>query len=284
MARPGTLIIGSGGMLGCELVAACRRRGVDARGIDGPVELDITDADAVKRVLGGDPRQVVINATGYTDVNGAESDPETAMQVNQAGPRNLARVCRSIGATLVHYSTDFIFDGSVDRPLRPDDPPNPINIYGVTKLAGEREVVDSGCDHLVLRTSWLFASQGCNFVRTVLDLAAERDCLEMVDDQQGCPTYAADLAEMTLGLLDAEARGTLHVANGGRASWYDFAVAICEMARLDCTIRRCSMSDYPQAAARPPFTVLDLSRTEAIIGPPRHWRDALADCLVRSAT
>lgn len=268
-------------MLGREIVAACQRRGAGLRIIEGAADLDITDAPAVHRTLVAERPRVVINAAGYTDVDCAESDPEAAARVNHAGVRNLAHACEAVGATLVHFSTDFVFDGSVESPRRPDDAPQPINAYGVTKLAGERAVAAGGCDHLLIRTSWLFAPHGRNFVRTVLDLVRRRPRLNIVDDQRGSPTYARDLAEMTLDLLDCGARGTLHAANAGAATWYELARATCELAGIDCDIRSCSTSDFPQSARRPRYTVLDLSDATDLIGPPRHWRGALAECLHR---
>ncbi|MHC4767612.1 MAG: SDR family oxidoreductase, partial [Planctomycetota bacterium] len=163
MTQSGTVIIGSTGMLGCELVVACRRRGTEARGLVGPDEIDITDEHAVREILARERPSIVINATGYTDVDGAEAEPQAADQINRVGPAHLARACREAGALLVHYSTDYVFDGRLDRPYRPDDTPNPINAYGRSKLAGEQEITDVGCRHLLIRTSWLFAPHSRNF-------------------------------------------------------------------------------------------------------------------------
>ena len=272
------VIIGTDGMLGREVATACERRNLGARTFGGPHELDITDTSQVHSVLSEAPCSVVINAAGYTDVDGAESEPELADQVNRVGPANLARACHDIGAVLVHYSTDYVFDGRADRPYRTDDPPHPINAYGRSKLAGEREVV-AGSRHLLIRTSWLFAPHGRNFVRTILDRAARRGELTVVEDQVGRPTYAADLAEATLDLLQRGVEGTVHAANGDQCSWFELAAAIVQLAGLPCTVRPCPTSDMPRPAPRPAYSVLDLSSSTAVIGEPRSWRDALARCL-----
>lgn len=281
MSNSGILIIGSTGMLGRELAAECARRGADARGLAGPDDLDVTDPAAVADALRRESPAVVINATGYTDVDGAETNRELADRVNGAGPGNLARVCRDLDALLVHFSTDYVFDGRAGRPYLVDDEPNPISAYGRSKLAGEHAIVESGCRHLLIRTSWLFAAHGRNFVRTILDLAGRRPALNVVDDQHGRPTYGPDLARMTLDLIDRGAHGTWHAANDGHCTWCDLANAIVEHAQSTCEICPCPTSAYPLPAPRPAFSVLDLAATAALIGPPRHWKDAVADCVGR---
>jgi dTDP-4-dehydrorhamnose reductase len=275
------VILGSTGMLGRELVAACRRHGPEARALAGPDELDITDQHAVRKLVTDPGPPVVINATGYTDVDGAEAEPAAADRINRIGPAHLARACRDAGTLLVHYSTDYVFDGRSDRPYRPDDTPNPISTYGRSKLAGEREITASGCRHLLIRSSWLFAPHGRNFVRTVLDLAAQRAELDVVDDQHGRPTYAADLARMTLQLLERGAHGIYHAANDGWCNWFELAGAIVQRKKLACRVRPCTTADTSRPAARPRYSVLDLAGTASLVGKPRHWKDALADCLDR---
>jgi len=283
MTQAGTVIIGSTGMLGRELVAACGDRGLEARGLVGPDEIDITDEHAVRAILARERPSIVINATGYTDVDGAEAESQAADQINRVGPGHLARSCREAGALLVHYSTDYVFDGRSQRPYRPDDTPNPVNAYGRSKLAGEREITELGCRHLIIRTSWLYAHHSRNFVRTIFDLAAKRPALDVVDDQCGRPTYAPDLASMTLQLLDHGAEGTVHAANDGQCTWFDLAGAIVERSGLPCRVRPCTTADMPRPAARPKYSVLDLEGTAALVGRPRHWTEALADCLERLA-
>ncbi len=278
MNRP-LLVIGSAGMLGRALVAECARRGIDARAAPGKEAVDVSDEEAVRNLLYTEAPRLVINATGYTDVDGAEEEPAAADQVNRVGADILARMTRELGALLIHYSTDYVFDGRASTPYRVDDPPNPSNVYGTSKLAGERAVVASGCRYLLLRTSWLFAPHGRNFVRTILEHARVKPTLDVVDDQYGRPTYAADLARMTLDLVDRGAEGVFHAANGGQCSWYELAAAIGDLAGLECEIRPCPTSAHPRPALRPGYSVLDLSSTVALIGEPRPWRAALADCL-----
>ena len=170
MIDRGLVIIGTSGMLGGELEAACNVRGLDPRSFPGRRALDITDAARVTDCLAELRPSVVVNATAYNDVDGAESQPDAADRTNRVGPANLARASKAIGALLVHYSTDYVFDGRAERPYRVDDPPDPLNAYGRSKLAGEQAIAATGCRHLIIRTSWLFAAGGRNFVRTILDL------------------------------------------------------------------------------------------------------------------
>jgi dTDP-4-dehydrorhamnose reductase len=283
MSRSGIVVIGSTGMLGRELMSACRRREQEARGFAGPDEIDITDERAVRTLIAREDPSVVINATGYTDVDGTEADPETADLVNRAGVAHLARACRDAGALLVHFSTDYVFNGRANRPYLPNDRTEPINAYGRSKLAGERAITAAGCRALLIRSSWLFAPHGHNFVRTILTLAAERPTLDVVDDQRGRPTYAADLAQITLRLLDRGGRGVYHAANDGQCTWFELAEAVVEGAALPCAVRPCRTADSPRPAARPAYSVLDLGGTASLVGRPRHWKEALADCLGRLA-
>jgi dTDP-4-dehydrorhamnose reductase len=279
MRRPRIAIIGSTGMLGRALMSACLHRDQIVRGFAGPDEIDITDEHAVRMLVAREAPAVVINATGYTDVDGAEADPESADLVNRVGAAHLARACRDAGILFVHYSTDYVFDGRADHPYRPHDDTGPLGVYGRSKLDGEREVTAAGCPYLLIRASWLFAPHGHNFVRTILDLAARRPTLDVVDDQRGRPTYAPDLARMTLRLLDRGGRGIYHAANDGQCTWFGLARAAVRGAGLACEVRPCRTADMPRPAARPAYSVLDLAATAALIGRPRHWKDALAECL-----
>ncbi|TDI45232.1 MAG: dTDP-4-dehydrorhamnose reductase [Acidobacteria bacterium] len=279
MSNSGILIIGSTGMLGRELAAECARRGTDCRNLVGPDDLDVTQAAAVSETLRREMPAVVINATAYTDVDGAEANRAEADLVNGAGPGNLARVCRELDCMLVHFSTDYVFDGRAGRPYLVDDEPDPINAYGRSKLLGDRAIAEAGCRHLLIRTSWLFAAHGHNFVRTILRLAGRQPTLNVIDDQHGRPTYCPDLARMTFDLVDRGAQGTWHAANDGHCTWFDFATAIVGQAGSACEVRRCPTTDHPRPAPRPAFSVLDLSATTALIGCSRHWSDAVADCV-----
>ena len=270
-------VIGSSGMLGQELVRSCTKRDMDLHNYSGSESLDVTNSDAVSKAIRG--FDVVINSSGYTDVDGAESDSESAMKVNQLGPKNLAKACLENNALLVHYSTDYIFNGASIAAHRIDDEPGPCNIYGLSKLAGEKAIRETGCKHLIIRTSWLFAAHSKNFVRTIFRESQLRDTLKVVSDQVGRPTLCSDLAQQTLDILASSAQGTFHVTNGGSCSWYEFAKEIISLMGNNCIVQPCKTSDFPRPAARPGNSVLDLGKTIKLIGKPRDWKIALGDCI-----
>ena len=287
MREPCVLLFGATGMLGREIASACRRRGVPLVTGAGRRDCDITNLRDVRDVLDELRPTMVINAAGYTDIDGAETDFESALETNGIGVGHLAHACRSTGALLVHFSTDLVFSGDAGRRYHPSDEPDPINSYGLSKLAGEQAILASGCEYLIIRSGWLYAPHGRNFVRFMLHAARQRDILNMVDDQYGQPTSCADLAVMTLRLIAAAARrterkpmrGVYHAANGGACTWCDFARAIVKMAGIACEVHPCSTSAALRPAPRPHDCVLDLSETSLLIGPPRHWRDALRECV-----
>lgn len=273
------LIIGCGGMLGRELAKACQRRGRPTRLLLGPEEIDVTDRDAVRSAIEGVQPALVLNATGYTDVDGAESDPVTADLVNCAGAAYLAESCLSAGALLVHYSTDYVFDGQALAPYPVQAPTAPQCVYGVTKLAGENAIRAIAGEHLIIRSSWLYAPHGRNFVGSILKLARRRSEISVVTDQIGRPTSCVDLAVMTLDLIDAGARGVFHAANDGFCSWHELAEFIVEHAGEDCIVKPCSTKEFPRPAKRPAYSVLDLTETIRLIGTPPHWKEAVSVCV-----
>lgn len=273
------VLLGSSGMLGQELLSACRARGCSPITFADSTVLNVTDHDAVREELFVIRPSVIINATGYTNVDQAEAEHDLAAAVNHGAVANLANIARELDATLVHYSTDYVFDGEANLPYAVDATTAPLNMYGRTKLDGERAIVKSGCEYLIIRTSWLYAPHGANFVNTILRLASERESLRVVTDQRGRPTLCADLAQITCRLLDAGARGVMHGTNEGDCSWFEFAEAIVETAGLDCRIEPTVTAEFPRPARRPRFSVLDLTEANDLIGFGRHWRDALADCI-----
>ncbi len=273
------LILGSTGMLGRAMTAAVSRAGLEARTASRP-RLDLTDPASIDAAIDGSC-PVVINCTAYTDVDGAESHEELARSINATGVSHLARRCASRGAMLVHYSTDYVFDGAGTAPYPTDQPRHPINAYGRTKAEGEAAIEASGVRYLILRTSWLYAPWGKNFVRTIARVAAARPTLRVVNDQRGRPTSAESLAEMTLAMLRARACGIHHGTDGGECTWFDFAGAIVAGLGLPCTVEPCTTADFPRPAPRPAYSVLDLSRTQELIGPIPLWRERLADVLNR---
>jgi len=265
------LVVGAKGMLGSDLLALLGERG---RGVDLP-EIDITDILSVQRVLTTLKPTVVVNCAAYTDVDGCEDNSDTAMQVNAEGVAFLAMISREIGAKLVQVSTDYVFDGSKGSPYREDDLPRPLNVYGESKLAGELNV-DVNPDNLVVRTQWLYGLQGKNFVETMLRLAQEKDCLSVVDDQLGAPTWTVDLAKGIIALIDADCRGTYHVANSGSTSWHDFAKAIFSEAGLTVQVEPITTRQLNRPARRPLYSTLDCGKlatdTGLVLQP---WQDAL---------
>lgn len=283
------LLAGANGQLGLDLA----RRAAETDGVElharGRDTLDITDAAAVQQAVEAVRPDWVINAAAYTAVDRAESEPEAAFAVNRDGAANLARAAATQGARMLQVSTDYVFDGELGRPYRPNDTPNPINVYGESKLAGERAVDAALGDHaLILRTAWVYAAHGQNFLRSMLRLMAEREELGVIEDQIGTPTSTLGLAETVLAAVRQGLTGTHHWTDAGVASWYDFAVAIRDEAHalgMDtarCRIRPISWEEYPTAARRPANSRLDKSTLREQLGRPgAPWRDALRSTLGR---
>ncbi|GAB1353743.1 dTDP-4-dehydrorhamnose reductase [Erysipelotrichia bacterium] len=278
------MIAGMGGQLGFELKRTTPENVV----LFAPTEadLDITSRDSVFACITKEQPAVIINCAAYTAVDKAESEIEKAYAVNQTGPRYLAEAARQHNALLVHISTDFVFDGSQGRPYSIEDRPNPLSVYGKSKLAGENEVVNSGAEAFIVRTAWLYSSHGNNFVKTMLRLMKERESIGVVADQIGTPTWANSLAQVIWQLIDRNARGLFHWSDAGVASWYDFAVAIQEEAHAlgllqkQIPIKAIATTDYPLPATRPGFSVLDKTATCRSIGrQPDHWRTNLRQML-----
>ncbi len=279
-ASRSVLVLGARGMLGRELVDEFRKRLDDTAGqrVVGwdLAELDIRDRDAVFKALRGLHPSAVINAAAYTDVDGCETNIEEAMAVNAKGPGHIAEACAEIGATLVHFGTDFIFGGRTDRPYRPDDRANPLSVYGRSKWEGEKAIRAAGRYHLIVRTSWLFGRHGRNFAEAILARARAGQSLSVVADQIGRPTLACDLAEAVVRLLDAWALGTFHFANSGQCSWFEFAKEIVKQAGIDAPVQPITSEQLNRPARRPAYSVLDTSRYVELTGHvPAPWQDAL---------
>lgn len=269
------LVVGANGMLGRDLMALLgdRARGVD---IDG---IDITDLQSTERVVRALHPSVVVNCAAYTDVDGCETNIETAMQVNGEGVAHLAMATRMIGARLVHISSDYVFDGAKGSPYLEDDPTHPLNVYGESKLAGELNAAFNP-DHIIVRTQWLYGLHGKNFVETMLRLACERDELAVVDDQIGSPTWTVDLARAIIALIDHNCSGIYHAANAGYCSWNEFARAIFAETALDVSVKAMSTEQLNRPARRPLYSTLDCGKIERDAGfRPQSWRDALRSYL-----
>jgi len=265
------LVVGNKGMLGQELMGLF---GSAARGVDVG-EIDITDLESVQRVLVTLKPRIVINAAGYTDVDGCEANSELALQVNGEGVAHLAMISREIRAKLVHVSTDYVFDGRKGSPYQEDDAPAPLSIYGESKLAGELNACFNP-DHLVVRTQWLYGHGGKNFVETMLKLAGERNELGVVDDQIGSPTWTYDLALAIKSLIDKDCRGIYHAANSGFVSWNGFAREIFRLSGLDIKVKPMSTEQLGRPAPRPLYSTLDCSKLAEETGfVAEPWQEAL---------
>ena len=286
------LVTGANGQLGRELRAAAtngRDRFVftDVSSVQGleTVYLDITNIDAVRIICDSEKIDVIVNCAAYTNVDKAEDDSASAMALNSAAAGNLATVAAERGATLIHISTDYVFQGDRPEPCREDWPTSPLGVYGSTKVLGERKIAESGCESIIFRTAWLYSSYGKNFVKTMLQLTAERDSLKVVFDQVGTPTYAKDLAGLILKVIREDKlglTGIYHYSGEGAISWYDFAIAIRDLGGNTCDIRPCHTEDYPSKARRPRFSVLDKTKVkETFKVEIPYWRDSLADCIRR---
>lgn len=273
------LLFGHNGQLGWELQRALAPLGTLIT-LDGSTpatrRADFTQPEALAARLREIRPDVIVNAAAYTAVDQAESEPDAARAVNAAAPGVLAREAAALGAMLVHYSSDYIFDGSGSAPWREDSPAAPLNVYGRTKLEGEEQIRASGCRHLILRTSWVYAARGANFARTMLRLAAERERLAVVDDQIGAPTGAELLADVSAHALRSLRRepalaGTYHVAAAGQTSWHGYARLVIEWARAQGhalklepeAIEPVPSSAYPRPARRPLNSRLDCSRLQS---------------------
>jgi dTDP-4-dehydrorhamnose reductase len=277
------LIIGARGMLARALRELCERQGRPSQGLDLP-EFDLTDPAQVEGAVKAG-HTAVLNCAAFANVDGAESDETTANKVNGYGVELLARSCAQRGVPLVHYSTDYVFSGQASAPYRTDEPHAPLGAYGRSKALGERALWQANGPHLLLRTSWLYAPWANNFVRTIFKASRERPSLKVVSDQRGRPTSAEHLARATLALLDQQARGTLHVTDGGECTWYEFASEIVRLSGHACRVEPQTSAEYralkPNAAPRPAYSVLDLAPTEALLGPMPDWRKSLADVIAR---
>jgi dTDP-4-dehydrorhamnose reductase len=311
--KPTILLTGKTGQLGSELNRLLPKLGeVIAPGRN---ELDLREPEKIRQVMRNTKPQLVVNAAAYTAVDAAETDTANALEVNAEAPRLLAQEAKKIGAMLVHFSTDYIFDGSKKAHYVETDPPNPLNAYGRTKLAGEEAIRNSGAAHLIFRTSWVYATHGRNFLLTILRLATEREELKIVADQAGAPTCAFDLAEATTRILAGmtgsstgqfafpEASGTYHMTAAGQATWYEFATAILEEARCapqnlkwlasatkgrPLIARRVvpiSTGEFRSPAPRPANSVLSNVRLEQAFGVELpDWRTQLQRCFSPQST
>ena len=266
-------------MLGTELVRLFQRE-FDVTPAD-LAEFDIRDHVATDAVVAGVTPDVVINCAAYTDVDGAESNREAAFDVNAMGAGNIAAAAERVGARVVHVSTDYVFDGTSDRPYRETDEPGPICVYGRSKLAGERAVLEASRDALIVRTAWLYGHAGPNFIEKMLALASSGRHLKVVEDQVGAPTNVRDLARAILELIAVRATGVVNATNRGWCTWFEFAREILNRAGYrDIPVEPVTSEEFVRPAPRPGYSVLSLARLVSLTGKePRSWQDALAEYL-----
>ncbi len=283
------LVTGSLGQLGSEIRRFTEGNEdfvfTDCIGADGILPLDICDAEAVSTCITENAVSTIINCAAYTNVEKAEDEPEICRRINCEGVAVLAEAAVRTGASLIQISTDFVFNGAKGRPYIETDTPSPLSVYGSTKAEAESIIIASGVKGVIIRTAWLYSPYGKNFVKTMLHLGSTLPSINVVNDQTGSPTYAADLADAILRIIPIAGvkKGDIyHYSNAGECSWYDFAREIMRQAGLSCEVNPVSSSEYPQKAIRPSYSYLDKTKitAELEIGVPQ-WQDSLQKCLKR---
>lgn len=276
------LITGANGQLGNEM------RRVSAVSFNHYIftdvaELDITNPDAIRKMVNDNHIEIIVNCAAYTNVDKAEDDYEMADLLNNKAVENLAVAAKEVDATLIHVSTDYVFQGDRNTPCCEDWETNPLGVYGKTKLAGEQSLQRVGCKYLIFRTAWLYSSFGKNFVKTMQQLTADRDSLKVVFDQVGTPTYARDLADVIFKVIEEEQfdkHGIYHFSNEGVCSWYDFAKEICDLSGNTCDIQPCHSDEFPSKVKRPHFSVLDKTKLKSAFNiKVPYWKDSLIKCI-----
>jgi dTDP-4-dehydrorhamnose reductase len=284
MKKSTILITGANGQLGKELQVAS---------VDYPQyefiflsknELPINERDKVLEFFESAQPSFCINCAAYTAVDKAESERENAFLINAESVSILASACRSFNTKLIHISTDYVFDGNSSTPLKEDDLTNPVNVYGESKLKGEELAFKENANTIVIRTSWVYSEFGNNFVKTMIRLMKERDSINVVDDQIGSPTYAADLAEAILEIINSNkfVPGIYNYSNEGEISWYEFAILIKGMINSNCAVNPLPSSQYPTPAKRPHFSLLDKAKIISVYSLKiKDWRESLAFCIAK---
>lgn len=277
------LVFGGIGQLGQCISKVIQNRNSFSYVFLDEIEGNILDLEVLKNLFVRESPDFVVNCAAYTAVDKAEDEPELCEKINSNGAANLARFCAEFKATMIHISTDFVFEGNVPALLKETDAALPINVYGQTKLQGELEIAGHLEAHYILRTSWLYSEFAGNFVKTMLKLGAEREELSVIVDQVGTPTYGVDLAAVILDLIESDhkaAYGTYHYSNDGLCSWYDFAKAIFEISGTKLTVYPIPTSAYPTKARRPAFSVMDKTKIKTTFNLEiPYWRDSLVKCI-----
>ena len=285
LVQTNVLVTGANGQLGQELKARAEISNTPFRFFFTDVDhLDITDKKQLEYFVDQNSITYIINCAAYTAVDKAEEDEETAYLINYEAVKNLAEVASSFGAKLIHMSTDYVFDGTLNEPYKEEDVCNPLSVYGKSKLKGEESIKELANEWIIIRTSWMFSQYANNFVKTMLNLMSSKEELNIVGDQCGTPTYAADLAELLFEILNKVEwhSGIYHFSNSGETTWFDFASKIQELAGLnDCKLNRVTTAEYKTAAQRPMYSVFDKSKIENTfhVSIPT-WQDALSRMMI----
>jgi dTDP-4-dehydrorhamnose reductase len=280
------LVTGSNGQLGSELkLLSALYQTFDFTFIDVE-EVDLTRAEAIRNYFAGKNFNFLIHCAAYTAVDKAEEEPQLAYAINAEAVKTLAEICAEKKIRMIYISTDYVFDGEANQPLAETARPNPVSVYGKSKLAGENHVLSVLSDAFIIRTAWVYSTFGKNFVKSIRHLASQRESLGVVCDQIGTPTYAYDLASAVLQIVDALAQGNpaepgiYHYSNEGVTSWYDFAYFLVNESKLDCKVQPISTAQYKTAAARPKFSLLDKSKIKATFALQiPHWSESLKICI-----
>ncbi|MBC8986164.1 dTDP-4-dehydrorhamnose reductase [Pedobacter sp. N36a] len=276
------LVFGGIGQLGTCLKKVSLERGLSSLVYLDEIQGNILDLDLLHKLFQNESPRFVINCAAYTAVDKAEDDFELCKKINQVGAENLAGLCAEYNATLIHVSTDFVFEGNLPKLLNEQDIANPINVYGKTKLDGELGIARILEAHYIIRTSWLYSEFANNFVKTMRKLGTDRDELGVIVDQVGTPTYAIDLAGVILDIIaiDNKKYGTYHYSNEGVTSWYDFAKGIFDLSKIEVKLNPIPGSAYPTKAIRPAFSVMDKTKIKTTFGITiPYWRDSLIKCI-----
>lgn len=280
------LVTGANGQLGHEMQRVAKSSNhnyIFTDVAEGYEKLDITNLEDIRNMVKKNDVDIIVNCAAYTNVDKAESDYDTANLINNTAAGNLATAMKEVGGTLIHISTDYVFQGDRNTPCQEDWATNPLGVYGKTKLAGEKAIEATGCNHIIIRTAWLYSQWGKNFVKTMQSLTASHDTLKVVFDQVGTPTFAGDLADVIAHIINSgqtDKTGIYHFSNEGVCSWYDFAKLICKLSGNTCDINPCYSEEFPSPVKRPHFSVLDKKKIRDTFGiKVPYWTDSLEVCI-----
>lgn len=284
------LVTGANGQLGHEMQRVAKSSNhnyIFTDVADGYEKLDITNIEDIRNMVKNNNVDIIVNCAAYTNVDKAESDYDTADLINNTAAGNLATAMKEAGGTLIHISTDYVFQGDRNTPCQEDWTTNPLGVYGKTKLAGEAAIATTGCNSIIIRTAWLYSQWGKNFVKTMQSLTATHDTLKVVFDQVGTPTFTGDLADTIAHIINTgqtNKTGIYHFSNEGVCSWYDFAKMICKLSGNTCDISPCYSEEFPSPVKRPHFSVLDKRKIKETFGiKVPYWTDSLEVCIKQLA-